>query len=182
MNDPMVNPNGLSDAQLIAPIYIEFASKYNLADDEIHESFRQLDTDNSKTLDISEVSAFLHGRYGLDAQNISYIFNRYDDNKNGVLEEQEFVAICKGANQAIQIFVSEEAKKDEHFIFWVRVCGTFAGACCVITVCTSLCCAYCYMQPLVQDMADRQSTRVPRMNVRIKEDLLKGMKMDRNQM
>ena len=141
---------------------------YFLSDDDISKTFEELDADKDGTLSLSEVKAFLHGKYGLDGDNIQRAFNNHAHLHGGnvsiSLDKKEFALICHQANDASKAFNAEEDKKDNKYFWWATQGSNIGVGCSICTGCISLCVSSCELQYYAADLQSRRETRERRLN------------------
>ena len=57
------------------------------------EIFHIIDTDKNGTLDEEELGVYLSSVYGINPELVSSIITVYDDDKNRVIDKQEFLTL-----------------------------------------------------------------------------------------
>lgn len=149
---------------------------YTLSEEEIEKSFLDLDANKDGTLSFAEVKAYLHGKYGLDGDNVKTAFDihAHTHGKDVVksLDLEEFKAICHQANNAVKVF-NDEARKDANYYWWDNQGPGFGVGCSVCTGCISLCIVGCATAYYSEDLTSRANTRSERLNALLSATLIK---------
>lgn len=147
------------------------AAKVRVAENDISDLFRQMDTDDSGALDKEELKAFLQGRYNMSPDVCDIVFRKFDHDNNTSIDIEEFTKIIKEVNSVVLKFDTFETKATENFVKKVTLISCYSYCCCICTLGTSTCCANCCLTTLANGHVTRMESANTRLNMKIKEGL-----------
>lgn len=131
---------------------------------EIPALFKEIDKDNSGSLDQDELRAFFLGRYDITREVADNIFKKYDTDESKSIELKEFTTIVEAINAIVQKFDTKEEKSMIYNLQCITCCTLYSCCCCLPTLGTSCWCGAACNACTITKMEASERTKVARLN------------------
>jgi len=154
------------------------SAEVRVKNSQISAIFKDLDKDNSGTLDKDELRAFLQGRYEMESKDCDTVFKKFDMDGSSSIDNREFEKIIKEVNALVKDFDDADMKYLQDHANKMQLCVCFEYCCCLCTLCTSHYCAQNYLVKANFSLINRITTSGDRCKAFVSKGLA-GQTMER---